>query len=84
MLDNKFDLTVQAQLTQVLGQIHFVWKLTQLSDPGPSLPSCLLMLCKTSKLRGEHSMEIDYTYIKCCINAIINASIIVNQLYLFV
>ena len=37
-------LTVLAQSTQKLGQIHFVEKLTQVSDPGPSWPSCLLTI----------------------------------------
>ena len=35
-LGNKRALTIFAQFTRKLGKIHFVGKLTEVSDPGPS------------------------------------------------
>ena len=39
-LNNKWGFAVYSQLTRKFGQTHFVGKLTQVSDPGPSCPSC--------------------------------------------
>ena len=45
-LGNKSGLTVFAQLTRKLDQIHFVGKLTQMSNLGPSWPFCYYhLLC---------------------------------------
>ena len=41
-LDNKLDLIVLPQWTLELCQIHFVGKITQVGDPGPLWPTCLL------------------------------------------
>ena len=41
-LSNKCVLTVFVQLLQKFGQIHFLEKFTQVSDPDQSCPTCLI------------------------------------------
>ena len=40
------------------GRIHFVGKKTQVSDPGPSWPSCFLTLSQTTNLRPFKLQEL--------------------------